>query len=232
MRILLNVVIALQLALGMWWTVPLLKHDGDFSTLYVFVISAMAHGVFLLVAAWALWKHPDQRRRAAVVIALPFAIYCLPFLLKALFGGPLVGSRGRLALGLGAGAVALFGLLFPKKAFRLLPGGLVRSRAVNWLLILGLAAAWIFPIAVVAWLASSDTGSSSSGTAVAYAVILLSLYIVVVAAAALAMMLWAWIGLFGNRDNPSRTLHIAQLAMGSPSLVLGAITLSWLAAQQ
>ena len=232
MRLVLNIIIGLQLLLGVWWTVPLLYHDGDFSTLYVFFIAAIANGVFLLVAAWAVWKHPDLRRRAAVVMALPFALYFLPWIVKGVFGGPLTGDRGKTALILLGAAVLVACLFFPKRVFRLLPSSFVQSRFLNWLLIIGMLSAWLFPIVVIIWLGSSDSGGSSSGTAVAYAVFYFALYIVVVGGAALAMMLWAWIGLRSGAENPSRKLHIAQLVMGSPSLIIGVLTLGWLASQQ
>lgn len=231
MRILLNLIIAVQTLLGTWWIIPLLRHEGDFSTLYLLVISVAANGVFFLVAAWAMWKHQELRRRAAVVMILPVALYLFPFVVKAVFGGPLTGARLNLALGLVGGAILFVCLAFPKKVFELLPGMLVRSRFLNWLLIVVMAAAWIFPIAVVIHLATSESGGSSSGTAVAYAVILLAQYIIMVGAAALALMLWAWVGLRGTNNRPSRKLHIAQLVMGFPSLVLGIMTLSWLAGQ-
>ena len=231
MRILLNLIIGLQVILGIWWIGPLLRHDGDFSTLYVLAISVVANGLFVLVAAWAMWKHEELRRRAAIVMILPVALYLFPFAIKAVFGGPLIGARRNLALGLFGGAILVFCLAFPKKVFELLPGMLVQSRFLNWLLILGLAAAWLFPIAVVIWLGTSGSVGSSSGNAVAYAVILLSQYIIIVGAAALVLMLWAWIGLRGTNNSPIRKLYIAQLVMGFPSLVFGVMALSWLAGQ-
>lgn len=232
MTTLLNIVIGIQVLLGLWWTVPLLFHDGTFSTLYVFFLSAIANGAFLLVAAWAMWKHPQLRRRAAIVMALPFALYLLPFLLKFIAGGPFTGERGLSAVAVLA--VALLGscIFFPQRVFRLLPRGLVRSRFLNWLIIIGMVAAWLVPIALIIWIAAGDSGGSSSGTAVAYAIYYFALYTVAVGAGALLIMAWGWIGVRGDRDNPSRNLHIAQLVMGSPSLVIGLLTMSWLASQQ
>lgn len=230
-RVLLNLIIGLQALLGIWWIGPLLRHDGDFSTLYVLAISVVANGLFFLVAAWAMWKHKELRRRAAVVMILPVALYLFPFAIKAVFGGPLLGARRNLALVLLGGAILAFCLAFPKKVFELLPGTLVQSRFLNWLLILGLAAAWLLPIAVAIQFTSSGSVSNMSGNAAAYAVILLSWYIIIVGAAALVLMLWAWIGLRGDNNSPSRNLHIAQLVMGFPSLVVGVITISWLAGQ-
>jgi hypothetical protein len=231
MRILLNLIIGLQTLLGIWWIVPLLRHDGDFSTLYVLVISVAANGLFFLVAAWAVWKHAELRRRAAIVMILPVVLYISPFAIKVVFGGPLTGPRLNVALGLFGGAILVFCLVFPKTAHEMVPGALVQSRFLNWLLILGLASAWLFPIAVTIWLATGDSVGSSSGTALAYAVILLTQYIIIVGAAALVLMLWAWIGLRGGNDRPSRKLHITQLVMGFPSLVLGVVALSWLVGQ-
>ena len=231
MRILLNLIIGLQALLGIWWIGPLLRHDGDFSTLYVLAISVVANGLFFLVAAWAMWKHKELRRRAAILMILPVALYLFPFAVKAVFGGPLLGARRNLALVLFGGAILAFCLAFPKKVFDLLPGTLVQSRFLNWLLILSLAAAWLFPIAVGIQLVTSGSAGSMSGNAAAYAVILLSRYIITVGAGALALMLWAWIGLRGDNNSPSRKLHIAQLVMGFPRLVFGVITISWLAGQ-
>ena len=232
MAILLNLIIAVQVLLAIWWTGPLLYHDGDFSTVYVFFISTIINGVFFLVAGWAMWKHPTLRRRAAIVMLMPLATYVLPWVIKGIFGGPMIGERGRNALILIGASVAAACLFFPKRVFSFLPRGLVQSRFVNWLMILGMVAAWLFPIAVIAWLVADDSGGSSSGTAVAYAIVLLAFYIIVVGLGALVMMLWGWIGLRGNPENPSRGLHITQLVMGMPSLVFGIATLAWLAGQQ
>jgi hypothetical protein len=118
---------------------PLLRHDGDFSTLYILAISVVANGLFFLVAAWAMWKHRELRRRAAIVMILPVALYLAPYAIKAAFGGPLTGTRRNLALGLLGGVILASCLAFPKKVLTLLPGRLVQSRLLNWLLILGLA---------------------------------------------------------------------------------------------
>ena len=232
MRILLNIIIGLQVLLGIWWTVPLLFHEGDFSTLYVFFVSAIANIVFFLIAAFAMWKYPDLRRRAGVVMALPLVMYFLPYIIKGVFGGPMTGERGRGALILIGALIVAACIFFPKRVFSILPGKFVQNRFVNWLLILGMLGAWLFPIAIIIWLGMDNSGGSSSGTAVAYAIVYFAIYIVIVGAAALGMMLWGWVGLRGNAENPSRKLHIAQLVMGSPSVVLGVLTLGWLIGQQ
>ena len=229
---LLTVIIAIQVLLGLWWTLPLLFHDGDFSTLAVLFTSAAANLVFLFIAAWAMWRRPALRSRAAIVIALPFVTYFLPWLLKALMGGPLTGERSLgILLSLAAVAVAVC-LFFPRRISSLLPRGLVQSRALNWLLIVVMAGAWLFPLGIVGMLASDDSGGSSSGTAVAYAIVYLAMYIVAVGGGALLMLIWGWLGLKSSADNPSRGLHIAQVAMGSPSVLLGVAVLGWLAGQQ
>ena len=231
MRILLNLIIGLQTLLGIWWIGPLLRHDGDFSTLYLLAISVVANGIFLLVAAWAMWKHKELRRRAMVVMILPVALYFFPFAVKAVFGGPLIGSRRNLAIGLLCGAIVVTCLAFRKKVAELLPDNLVQSRLLNWLLIVGLALAWFFPVAVVIWLVTNGYAGSSSANAFAYAIILLAQYIIIVGAAALALMLWAWIGLAEANNRRIRRLHIAQLVMALPSLLVGIMAFSWLAGQ-
>ena len=231
MRIFLNLIIGLQTLLGIWWTGPLLRHDTDFSTLYVLAIYVAANGIFLLVAAWAMWKHKELRRRAMIVMILPVAVYFFPFAAKAVFGGPLIGSRRDLAIGLFGGTILLICIAFRKKVFELLPDNLVQSRLLNWLLIVGLAVAWFFPVAVVIWLVTNGSADSSSANAFAYAIILLAQYIIIVGAAALALMLWAWIGLAGGNNRQIRRLHIAQLVMGFPSLIVGVMAFSWLAGQ-
>lgn len=231
MRILLNIIIGAQVVLGLWWTVPLLFHEGDFSTLAVLFVSAIANAVFLLVAAWTMWKHPDLRRRAGVIIAMPFIMYLAPYIIKGVFGGPMTGSRGRNALILFGALAATACLFFPARIATLLPKGLLQSRALNWLLIVATAIAWVFPVAIVAWHAAGNGGSSTSGTALGYAIVYLAIYVVLVGGASILMMLWAWVGLRSGPENPSRKLHVAQLVMGSPSVLLGLLVLSWLAGQ-
>ena len=232
MRTALNIIIGLQLLLGAWWTLPLLMHDGNFATLHILFISLVANAAFYLVAGWAMWKHPPLRRRAGVVLGLPVLLYVLPWLIKAIAGGPLTGSKG-----LGAILLILAGLLgfcvfFPRRAFRLVPRSLIQSRFLNWLIIIAMILAWILPIAGIVWLGSGNGGSSSSENAVAYAIYYFVFYMVLVGAGALVIMTWGWIGFRGDVDNPSRRLHIAQLVIGLPSLVVGLLTMSWLAGQQ
>lgn len=227
----LNIIIFVQSMIGLVWVVPLLFHDGDFSSLYLLFLSVIVNAAFFLIACWVMWKYPLLRRRAGVVMGLPIILYFLPFAAKAVAGGPFTGERGVTTLIVIAVCVIGFILFFPRRAFGLLPRGLVQSRFLNWLIILIMIAAWLFPVATTAWLALSNSNSSSS-TAVAYVIYYLAIYIVMVGAGALAVMLWGWIGVRGDADNPSRRLHIAQLVMGSPSLVFGVLTLVWLASQR
>lgn len=230
MRTALNIILGLQVLLGAWWTLPLLMHDGNFSTLYILFVALLANAAFFLVAGWAMWKHPPLRRRAGVVLALPFLLYVLPWLIKAVAGGPLTGSRGLGAILLILAGVLCFCVFFPRSAFRLLPRGLVQSRFLNWLIIIALTVAWILPIAGIAYL-GSGSGGSSSANALGYAIYYFAFYTVLVGAGALIVMTWGWIGFRGDVDNPSRRLHIAQLVMASPSLAIGLLTMSWLAGQ-
>ena len=231
MRTILKVIVGIQILLGIGWTLPLLRGNGDFSTLYLFFLLAIVNAAFLLVACRAMWKHPNERRIAGVVMMLPALFLFLPGVIKWFAGGPLTSEALVRAAVVLLVAALLFSVAFPKQVIRILPEWLFRSRIFNWLLLLGMAIAWLLPIAGVAWLASSDSGNSRSGMAVAYVIIYVAMYVVAVGAVSVLVMVHGWIGLRSGVARDCRRLNIAQIVMGLPSFAIGAATLAWLANQ-
>jgi hypothetical protein len=162
---------------------------------------------------------------------LPVLFLFLPGVIKWFAGGPLTsGAMVQAAIALLVAAL-LFSVAFPKRVIRVLPAWLFRSRAFNWLLLLGMAIAWLLLIAGVVWVASTDSGNSISGMALAYVIVYVAMYVVAVGAGSVLVMVYGWIGLRSGVARDCRRLNIAQIVMGVPSFAIGAVTLAWLANQ-
>jgi len=207
------------------------------ASLYLFVLIYPFHLMFVLVALWAIWKHPDLRRKAALVIVLPVVFLFLPYLITSLFGGPLhAGQFAGIAVGTAIIGVVL-GLAMPQKAVTVLPNGLFRSRGFNIVIIALIALAWLFPVVAIIWLSQEGAtnptggGQGSPGMGVAVMFVLVGMYFVGVGAASVVTALFGWLGLRGGVDGAQRGLHTAQLVLSAPGVLLGSGTLLWLLTQ-
>ena len=220
----LNIVLFIQVLLGSAWTLTIasVPGRGDFGMLPLFLLTYLVLLLGMLVGIWAFWRHPPLRRKAAWVIAMPFVFWFLPPALKTLAGGHLSGDELAAVALFIAGATLLACLVAPARVAGLLPGVLFRSPVFNGLLVFGLVCGWLFPVFVIAWLGSDSSGSSQSDTgyALAYAVILGALYLVGFGAGSLLVASWAWLGLRGTVAEACRKLHITQLVLAVPGVLL------------
>ncbi len=233
---LLSIVLVVQVLLGSLWTLTIasVPGRGDFGMLPLFLLTYLVLFLGLLIGIWAFWRRPPLRRRAAWVIAMPFVFWFLPSIVKTLAGGHLSGDELATIVVSLAAACLLACLVVPARAAGLLPQRLFRSPVFNWLLIVGLVAGWLFPVLVIAWLGSSQDGSSQgdTGYALAYGVILGALYLVGLGGGSLLTAAWGWMGLRGNVAQACRKLHVTQLVLAVPGLFLGGATLVWLVGQR
>lgn len=232
----LSIVIGIQFLLGLIWTSVLASvADAGFGALYLFFVIYPIHAVLFLIGAIVYWRRPPLRKKALVIMVLPFVFLFLPGILKLVFGGPLTGERGLRAFVVVAGGLLAYAVVFPKKVMTILPERLFQSRAFNWLVIVSMALGWLLPVAGYLFLASqgggSSGGGSSSGMGAAYVIVGAAMYIVAIGAGSLMTIVIGWLGIRGGLPDPPRKLHIAQIVMGAPGLVAGIVTLSWLSSQ-
>ena len=229
----LSIILAAELVLGILWTLiaAAARGAGGLAAVFWFFVTYALFAVFFVVAAWAAWKYPEERRRAALIMALPVVFWFLPHVVRSLSGGVLTASQlyGLAAIVLAAAAGACW--LFPRKAASVLPGFLVRSRLFNWLVLLVLIGAWIFLVAVIVFVANDKTSSSSGGMGLAYGIVLGAIYLIGLGFASFGALTWAWISLRGGVETPTRGLNIAQVVVALPGTLTGAVVTAWLAGQ-
>ena len=230
----LKIVLGIEIALGLVWTLraAMAQGAGGLAVFGLFLFVYPLFAGFFVFAAWAFWKHAGQRRLAGWIMALPVAFWFLPEAIRFLANGPMTGNQFLTLLGIAAAAAIFAAWFFPRKVAVAIPNGLVSSRLFNWLVLLGPIAGWLLLVAVVIYVATADSSSSSSsGTAVAYAVVLAALYLVGLGVGSFGVSTWAWVSLRGGFERNTRGLHIAQLVVAAPGVVIGILVAVWLAGQ-
>lgn len=240
MRLLLDIVLGIAVLITLHWTVFISVETGSsgIAVLGVFAVVYGAFAILFLIAALTAWRYPALRRRAYLVMALPFVALLLPYSIRLLAGGAVASDFWLKVL-----AVAILGgigtaVVAPRQAVRVLPKRLFRSGIFNALILSLLAAAWCVLIGFVAW-SFSDAGQEyvartdrgSSGMAAAYAIVAAAVYAVALGIGSFLTSLMGWLGLIGGVDGARRQLHIAQLVAGLPGVVVAVPTLLWLMSQ-
>jgi len=92
----------------------------------------------------------------------------------------------------------------------------------------------VFPVAALVWSSrqgwSSEPGAGqgSPGMASANLIAGAALYCVGDGAASLLMGTFGWLGLRGGVKGAQRKLHIAEIVIGSPGVLLAGLTVAWL----
>ena len=232
----LKIILGVEIVLGVLWTVAaaMATGSGGLAVVGLLFVVYSVFAAFFLVALWAFWKYPDERRRAGWIMALPIVFWFLPTMVRSLSGGVLTGQQFGLLLAFLGIAALLTCLVAPRKAIAAVPTALLRSRLFNALVFFAVVLGWLFLVFVVAWVASGGESSAykgDTGYGLAYAIVLGAIYLVGLGIGSLLAMAWAWLGLRGGVDGVPRKWHIAQLVIAVPGVALGAIVFSWLAAQ-
>lgn len=221
--------------LGLGWTLvaATAQGAGGLGAFGVFLLLYAIYAVFFLIAAWAFWKHPDDRLLAGWVMVLPIVFFVLPNVIRSMSGGALALSELRSPVLLAVAALFFFCWMAPKKAVAVFPDFLLRSRFFNWLLLVAMLGGWLALLAALAFLSfGGKPGPGQAGDwAVAYAVVFGALYIVVMGAASLGTSTWAWVSLRGSSTPATRRLNIAQLVLALPGILSGAGVAAWLSGQ-
>lgn len=224
----LDILLAAQLVLGALWTLPIISNQGEAAEwmgLFLLLILYPIHGVIVLIAAWYFWKRPDLRWRAGLLIVMPVVLFPIPWILEGVFGDPVLKSADavRQTIATLLALVVILVLVFPRRVAEYVPRSVLRSTVWNVLILLAPIAVYVPYIAVYATRKSITEGASpdQAGWTVAYALIIMILYAAISFVPALLTFLYSYVGLFQRRDRRRVGLHIAQLVLSSPPVVLG-----------
>lgn len=241
MKWLLNITLAVELIVAICWTIAMWTETGSggIAVLGWFAIVVVIYGVAFLTGALVAWRRPLLRRRALLVMALPFVGGFAPWLLRTLSGGPVgIDTVWRLVV-ITAGGLGVLALLRPRRTAGLMPGVVFRSRRLNLAVVGALALAWCPLLIGVVW---SLTGAgqdairqadrSSSGMAAAYLVLAMSAYVMLLGAGSVLAGAWGWLGITGGVEGARRRLHFVQLIGAVPGILLAISTWSWLMSQR
>ena len=231
----LKIILVTELVLGGIWTLfaSMATGAGGLGVVYLLFIIYPLFAIFFLVAAWAYWKYPDERRRAAWIMALPVIFWFLPSMIRGLAGGAL--SNEAFIIFLVMVAIAFFAICFiaPRKAVAVVPDFLLQSRIFNALIFVAVLLGWLFLVGIILYVGSGKGGSyqGDTGYGLGLAIVIAAFYLVGLGIGSFVASAWAWLGLRGGVENTPRKWHIAQIVIALPGIILGAIVLSWLAGQ-
>lgn len=232
----LKIILGIEIAIGLIWTVAAAMAHGAGGLAVVglfFIVYALFAAIFLF-AAWAYWKYENERRIAGWIMALPFVFWFAPITIRSLSGG--VMSQQQLVsvmlLLLAAALAACW--FFPRKAAAFVPHILVRSKLFNSLILVAVIGGWLFMVFVVLYFANapkSGPSDTDSGMALAYAIVFAAMYLMGLGVASFGASTWAWLSLRGGFEQTARKLNIAQLVVSTPGVLLGILVAVWMAGQ-
>jgi hypothetical protein len=241
MKWILNITLAVEVLVALFWTMAMWTETGSsgIAVLGWFAVVIVVFAAAFLLGALIAWRRPALRRRAALVMAMPFIGGFAPYLLRAITGGPADTGFVWRVVALVAMALGIVALLRPRTTARRLPAALFRSRGFNAAVAGTLVVGWVLLLFLGGWLLSDGgqaavyrTDRGNSGMAAAYLVLGVSAYLLLLGAASLLAAAWGWLGLAGSIDGARRRWHIAQLAGAVPGLLAAAATWAWLITQR
>jgi hypothetical protein len=241
MRWILNITLAIEVLVALFWTVAMWTETGSsgIAVLGWFALVIVVFAIAFLLAALIAWRRPALRRRATLAMLMPFIGGFAPYVLRTFSGGPAEPAFVWRIIGIVAACLFIFALLRPRATARRLPHALFRSRGFNAAVAGTLVVGWGLLLLLGAWLLSdagqaavhrTDPGSSGMGTA--YLVVGVSAYLLLLGAASLVVAAWGWLGLAGGIEGARRRLHAAQLAGAAPGILAAAATWVWLIGQR
>ncbi len=229
----LKIIFATEVVLGIFWTLiaAMAQGAGGLAAFFWFLVIYALFAVFFLVAAWAFWKHPEERRRAGWIMAMPVTFWFLPVIVRSFAGGVLTARQLSALAGIVLVAAIASCWLFPRRVASMLPQFLVRSRLFNWLVLLAVVGGWAFLVFVILYVAGGDKSSSSGDMGLAYGIVLGAMYLVWLGVASFGTSTWAWVSLRSGIQTPTRRLNIAQFVVALPGILIGILVAAWLAGQ-
>ena len=229
----LRILFGAELVLGVLWTLiaSMAQGAGGLAAFFWFLVIYGLFAAFFVVAAWAFWKHPEERRRAGWIMALPVVFWFMPFIVRSLAGGVLTTTQLSALAGLILVAAIASCWLFPRRMASMLPRSLVRSRLFNWLILLSVVGGWAFLVFVVLYVVGGEKSSTSGDMGLAYGIVLGAMYLVGLGIASFGASTWAWVSLRSGIERPTRRLNIAQFIVALPGVLTGILVATWLAGQ-
>ena len=153
-------------------------------------------------------------------------------MIRSTAGGVL--SMQQLVGALSVLVVAVLGVCWfsPRRATAVIPKVLLRSRILNWLILLAMIGGWSFFAFVVFSVANSKSPSTpGTGEGLAYAIILAAVYLIWLGFGSLVATTWAWLSIRGGMESAPRKLNIAQLVFAAPGVLTGIVVAAWISAQ-
>ena len=236
MKLALKIILGAEIVLGIVWTIAAaMAHGaGGLAVVGLFFIVYALFAAFFLFATWVCLAYENERGIAGWIMALPFVFWFAPVVIRSLSGGFMSQDQFVGLLFLLTVAAMATCWIFPRRAARLVPNFLVRSKLFNSLILAGVVCGWLFIVFVVLYLANaprSGPSDTDSGMALAYVIVLAAMYLIGLGVASFSASTWAWLSLRGGFEATTRKLNIAQLVVAAPGILLGVLVAVWLAGQ-
>ncbi|NNM31218.1 MAG: hypothetical protein HKO57_17020 [Akkermansiaceae bacterium] len=211
----------IQVLTGIGWTLPLLHGTGEghgYMALTLLVCTAAFFWIPAFFAIYSLWSWDDSRPRSFAVLAAPFVLVPLPFILRYLAGGPVIrtdaGTWGAVLGVLVLGMIAL--LVFPRYFAGFIPRWLLRNRGLNVLLLLVQTVPISAPVVMAAVhgpAAFEGPADNQAGWAILYGLLAYAIFCWVATAIDLVAFFFAYLALFSGPRRRFFKLHIAQIVL-------------------
>ena len=236
MEKILRLFLKIEIALGVLFTLRVLATgNNDWGVLYIILLFIGANAILALPGLWALFAHPPLRRLAAYVTLTPVGFVIGPVMLRSAMDSGL-GLDVYLSVAAVAAVCALiWAVLKPKRAGRFVPQSMFASRWFNVTIVAVVVLGWIMPVFVYLFLAMEDTGSrgggqGSPGMGAAVVILLAGMYLLGLGGASLLSGAWGWLG-FRNGEAGRRGIHVVQMLISVPGMVVGGFVWAWLSGQ-
>ena len=234
MNIALRIILWAEVLVGIHWTLLAATSwtTGGIAVLAALFYTYLLFAAFFLFAAWVYWKRPERRRIAGWIMALPFVFWFLPLLMRLPAGGDL--STKQLSAVLLVIATIALGLCWisPRKVAAIIPGFLLRSRLVNWLIVLALIAGWMLFVFALVYVANAKSPSTSgTGEGLALLIVMAAMYLIWLGLGSFLAATWAWLSLRGGVEPASRKLNYAQMICAAPAVLCGIVLAFWVQGQ-
>ena len=241
MQRLLSFTLAIEVVIALFWTIAWSTERGSsgIAVLGWFTSMVVAYTIAFLIGAMVAWRRPSLRKRAAVVMVLPFIGGLAPVVLRTIAGGPLEPEMLRTGAVLVLAGLAVLAVLFPARAIRWLPTRLFSSRGWNLFLLAGIGIGWSVLIVLIAWLQTQDGHTAlravtrtGTGAGAAQLVVLASLFVLAMGACSVLTGAWGWLGLKSATTDTGRRIHRLQVMTAIPGILVALATWLWLAGQR
>ncbi len=209
----------------------LMNGNNDWGILYFLFLYVAITAVFFVTALWSFFFRRELRRLAVWVMLLPLALVVLPVIARNHMTEPFSGSYLLGMLAIAVTGMLIWAVVNPRAATGRLPRFFFHSRALNILIVLCQVLAWAVPFAALAFLknmgSAPHTEQGSPGMGLAYVIVLFAIYFVGLALGSVFAAVWGWIGFRSEIEGAQRTLHLCQMGIALPAIVIGVLVWFW-----